>query len=292
MPPVPSSPRWIIAIKGEITDTQRCCDSLESAGEDLKSSIHKKSYSTDPSLPQYIDCIQNCLRKILQIWAKGQQNDTNKWNLCALSFSTSMVKMITCDHEFDSSKCYKLVGFILAKSSCMGEVIAHYNIVFIHCVYWQSDPLFSFLDSCVHFLDFQISRSAILKPGISSFLPVYLHTIADIAMKQKSSRRVSSIQHDVICQSLQICLNPSILSATLAEVNSSSSTQSVVPSLGSPISNIVNASVAWALVAPTWNPSCSSNASRILALAMDGCCLFRLYHSIPRSLEMVCTLTH
>jgi hypothetical protein len=122
MPSTPSSTRWMTVLNGEITDTQRCCDSLETASADLKASTLKKSYEADPSLPQYIESVQNCLRKVLQFWAKGQQNEKNKWNLCALCLSVSMVNLITCDHGSDFSKCYKLMGFMLAKSSCMGEV--------------------------------------------------------------------------------------------------------------------------------------------------------------------------
>lgn len=128
MPSVTSPPKWVAVLEGDIADSSRCCAALDSACDDLVLFVKKKNAGQEDS--EFIDCIQTCLRKILQYWAKGQQSSDNKWNKCALVMCGSMISLMARGQEREYTKCYKLMGFVLAKSANMGEVP---HQILLHC---------------------------------------------------------------------------------------------------------------------------------------------------------------
>ena len=155
----------------------------------------------------------------------------------------------------------------------------------------QGNELFTFFEACAIYLQSELESTGVLKSGIQSFLPVLLHSAADLTSKLKAKRNVSILQYQTMSRSLQCFLQPVVLRDAHAEVVKSKPDSPPTPSTGSPVTNITTSSIAWALSALSWDCGVWESTFAVLSLAAEGLVLLGVYHSIPRCLELVGNLS-
>jgi hypothetical protein len=115
---------WRTIIRGH-TKFQNDASSWNSVNQATKA-IHEIIQNEQYNLvPQEIADLVSCLRTILQLWSKGAQSPSNPWSQICITTTCLLCRALSCPGTTIEllSKCSKLVGFTLARSALMGEVM-------------------------------------------------------------------------------------------------------------------------------------------------------------------------
>ena len=160
--------------------------------------------------------------------------------------------------------------------------------------YSQGEEIFLFIDACSNFLQSKMEAGPSLFITVRHILPVFLHAVADLANKEKAARcPTSPLRRQTITRALLHALQERILAEAYKELTStpkgseaSPPSPSTVLPANSSLACLVNASMGWTL-ATTSQGMCWTVVHDVQSLALTALCQYSLYHSIPRTIELV-----
>ena len=123
--PTMTTQDWRLALLSHSNGKLQNDSSSQGIMHQTASSIHQFLTAGQVLVNQEIVDLAGCLRVILQLWSKGEQCPLNPWSLICLDVANVLTLALTRPGISPELlyKSIKMVGYTLARSSLMGEVM-------------------------------------------------------------------------------------------------------------------------------------------------------------------------